>query len=390
MTIIAPAQQASTAITRTPETAAALDRDHPSDNTRQPRWGTGFAMVPGWLLATRPSGTAVLVYAHLAMHGTYNPGTATYEQCRPSARTLAYGDPRRGYPGTGLSIKTIRRALDELEALGAIVGEAAYDERGARLPNVYRLQFGQVTPPPGGVVTSDQGGWSPATRGGGHQRPGGVVTSDHQPITNHPDPSTHTSTTRARAREGTADSQVVVVEGEIISTTDIDTAVDGGGHPPVDQDDRTDSHHATAVALVDALPPIGDARPNGTLRRHLVRGVAARLAGGWTSDALGAELAADLAGAHSPGVYRARLDALPDRPPQRPASVDGWSDRQLRELFGGGGGGGGGGGDSQRRSSGRPPWCGDCDERTRMLPVDDMRVTRCPTCHPLAVRAAAV
>ena len=360
MTIIAPAQQASTAITRTPETAAALDRDHPGGDTRQPRWGGGFAMVPGWLLAKRPSGTAVLVYAHLAMHGTYNPGTATYEQCRPSARTLAYGDPRRGYPGTGLSIKTIRRALDELEALGAIVGEAAYDERGARLPNVYRLQVGQVTPP--------QGGWSPVTRGGGHQRPGGVVTSDHQPITNHPDPSTHHHP-RARAREGTADSQVVVVEGEIISTTDIDTAVDGGGHPPVDQDDRTDSHHATAVALVDALPPIGDARPNGTLRRHLVRGVAARLAGGWTSDALGAELAADLAGAHSPGVYRARLDALPDRPPQRPA---------------------GGGGDSQRRSSGRPPWCGDCDERTRMLPVDDMRVTRCPTCHPLAVRAAAV
>ncbi|WP_038843390.1 hypothetical protein, partial [Salinispora arenicola] len=123
-------------------------------------WGAGFAMVPGWLLSKQPSANAVLVYLHLAMFGTFNPGSATYEQCRPSAPTLANGDPKRGYPGTGLSIKTVRRALTELEGLGAIVGEAAHDARGGQLPNVYRLQFGSLHQS-GGVVTSDQGGWSP-------------------------------------------------------------------------------------------------------------------------------------------------------------------------------------------------------------------------------------
>jgi hypothetical protein len=31
----------------------------------------------------------------------------------------------------------------------------------------------------------------------------------------------------------------------------------------------------------------------------------------------------------------------------------------------------------------RPPWCGDCDQRTRLRePVHDARVQRCPDCHP--------
>jgi hypothetical protein len=33
----------------------------------------------------------------------------------------------------------------------------------------------------------------------------------------------------------------------------------------------------------------------------------------------------------------------------------------------------------------RPPWCGECDEATRMLDPD--RPRRCPDCHPLAVQA---
>jgi len=120
-------------------------------------WGAGFGMVPGWLLVQQPSANALLVYVHLAMFGTFNPGTATYEQCRPSAKTLANGDPKRDYPGTGLSINTVRRALTELEALGAIVGEPAYDSRGGQLPNVYRLQFGTLHQP-GGLPT---GGYPP-------------------------------------------------------------------------------------------------------------------------------------------------------------------------------------------------------------------------------------
>jgi DNA-binding Lrp family transcriptional regulator len=31
----------------------------------------------------------------------------------------------------------------------------------------------------------------------------------------------------------------------------------------------------------------------------------------------------------------------------------------------------------------KPPWCGQCDERTRQIELPDARVARCPCCHPL-------
>jgi hypothetical protein len=31
----------------------------------------------------------------------------------------------------------------------------------------------------------------------------------------------------------------------------------------------------------------------------------------------------------------------------------------------------------------KPPWCGECDERTRMLEDDQGRPSHCPACHPL-------
>ncbi len=36
--------------------------------------------------------------------------------------------------------------------------------------------------------------------------------------------------------------------------------------------------------------------------------------------------------------------------------------------------------DSLAAKDGKPPWCGICDERTRMLGLDVM--TRCPECNP--------
>jgi hypothetical protein len=36
----------------------------------------------------------------------------------------------------------------------------------------------------------------------------------------------------------------------------------------------------------------------------------------------------------------------------------------------------------------RPAWCGQCDERTRLLELDDGSAGRCPTCHPLSFAAA--
>lgn len=31
----------------------------------------------------------------------------------------------------------------------------------------------------------------------------------------------------------------------------------------------------------------------------------------------------------------------------------------------------------------KPPWCGQCDERTRLVTVADGRMARCHACHPL-------
>lgn len=42
-----------------------------------------------------------------------------------------------------------------------------------------------------------------------------------------------------------------------------------------------------------------------------------------------------------------------------------------------------GSGSAARPSARRDPWCGSCDEATRLVDVDDGRVARCPACHPL-------
>lgn len=39
-------------------------------------------------------------------------------------------------------------------------------------------------------------------------------------------------------------------------------------------------------------------------------------------------------------------------------------------------------------AAGKPPWCGECDETTRLLGDDAPR--RCPVCHPAVVQAGAV
>jgi hypothetical protein len=129
---------------------------------RRPKWGRGYAMVPGWLLLKEPSPNALVVYVHLAMHGTFNTGEARYEQCRPSKKTLAEGDPRRGYPGCGLGERTIGRALRELEDLKAIKGEPYFDPKtGAQGATVYRLIFGEIAEEPDDLPMEETAGGHP-------------------------------------------------------------------------------------------------------------------------------------------------------------------------------------------------------------------------------------
>jgi hypothetical protein len=42
----------------------------------------------------------------------------------------------------------------------------------------------------------------------------------------------------------------------------------------------------------------------------------------------------------------------------------------------------------EKPASGRPPWCGQCHEPTRMVDLLDGRVARCPACHPLREESA--
>ncbi|XTZ13944.1 hypothetical protein ACQSSU_20820 [Micromonospora echinospora] len=178
-------------------------------NRDAPQPGRGFAMVPAWLVWKQPTANALTVYVHLALFGTFNPGTATYEECRPSKKTLAHGDPKKGYPGTGLSESTVGRALRELEKLRAIKGEPSFDPiTGAQGPTVYRLVFGQlveevaaedpmspVTPPPpvtgdmGGHVTGDTPSHATGDRGprvSGGTPPMSPVTHNQEPFTKNP------------------------------------------------------------------------------------------------------------------------------------------------------------------------------------------------------------
>jgi hypothetical protein len=94
----------------------------------------------------------------------------------------------------------------------------------------------------------------------------------------------------------------------------------------------------------------------GGQRRRLAPAVAAALSTGWTPDALAQFVGANTAGVRSPAaVLAARLS-----PAELPAPPGG--------------------------APARPPWCGACDERTRMLGVYDGNTpSRCPSCHPLTI-----
>lgn len=98
---------------------------------------------------------------------------------------------------------------------------------------------------------------------------------------------------------------------------------------------------------------LGPAWPLARGQRHrLASRITAALTAGWSPTALAAHVGANPDGVRSPyAVLASRLADLPDPPA-----------RQVRT---------------------RPPWCGECDEATRLIehPADDT-VTRCPRCHP--------
>lgn len=130
----------------------------------------------------------------------------------------------------------------------------------------------------------------------------------------------------------------------------------GGLELGEEAEEEADSESSQAAALLAALP--FDESTLDVGRRHqLLEAITAGLAVGWTDEALKKELFRELDGARSPiGIWLHRLK--PDRlGPPRVATAGPKADV-------------------------RPPWCGVCDERTRLVEVDDVTIDYCRTCHP--------
>jgi DNA-binding transcriptional ArsR family regulator len=119
----------------------------------------------------------------------------------------------------------------------------------------------------------------------------------------------------------------------------------------VEEDDEQQKTRTAENALRAAVPVAA------TLTSEARKSLAVCVRRGWTSDALVQAVANPSweGSTHPPGLLAKRLLNCAQQTPPRPAQV-------------------------------RPPWCTQCDERTRM--IDDDRPARCPNCHPLSVRRA--
>lgn len=134
----------------------------------------GYAMVPAWLMAQKPSRAALAVYVTLALRGTFHPGVGEYGDCHPSHSGVARA--------IGCDRSTVKRAIRELETLGALVRAARADDRGDQTSSSYRLIFGALVGPLPDVKST----------GGVTHDPTPGVTHDPtpgSPMTPNPEPS---------------------------------------------------------------------------------------------------------------------------------------------------------------------------------------------------------
>ncbi|AEH08772.1 hypothetical protein FsymDg_1287 [Candidatus Protofrankia datiscae] len=267
----------------------------------------------------------------------------------PSVATLAHK--------TRLAPRTVQRVIRRLVAGGHLLVETAAGRGGA---NRYTVVTNGTTEPASTPV--DNG---PPKRADPRQPDGGVNLPPPSQL-RHPSPDTalsgegcHSSVTRTSLNvlepPPPARAAPPVNDGR---------PVDGGGGsfndqmPPVASGEREpagDTHPARSDTA-GVLTRLGSSwRLTPRQRTRLAPLVTTALAAGWTPSGLRETLGANPGGVRSPyAVLRTRLTDLPDPPTTGSAPA-----------------------------VARPPWCGICNESTRLFELDDGRARRCPTCHPL-------
>ncbi len=316
-------------------------------------WALNLAPVPAGR-GGQPSTACKFVLAGLASHAGPD-GTDAF----PSVATLVRY--------TGLSERTVRTCLDRLDAAGIIRPcdpeiVAARIKRADRRPKGWDLdlslirddlteaglaalehQFpglaarvavaarpdaggaadGLQSPHPAETVDNWPGGVQPlrpASGTGCNERTGGVQPAQARGAAVAPEPSREPSAARARGRQALSAAEGSAVGGE------------------------------RAGEFFEALGPAW--RLTKAQRARLTPAVLAALDDGWTPRGLAGFTGANTGGVRNPyAVLAARLSAAELPPPAG-----------LRAA--------------------RPPWCGECDQNTRMLGFDGDAPRPCPRCKP--------
>jgi len=170
-----------------------------------------FSMIPHWLLERGASDRGVKLYAVLASFGTFDPSTGEYISIRPRLSVIAERM-------NGASESALRRAMVELEGLGALRRVVRRRPDGGQAANGYRVIFGSVTAPawrrPEPLVEDDPDTPPPQVEGGASTGGGGpppqetaqeLEALDLEPETQTPPPPPSTVPAQRRSSSGGRD-----------------------------------------------------------------------------------------------------------------------------------------------------------------------------------------
>jgi DNA-binding Lrp family transcriptional regulator len=328
-------------------------------------WALNLAPVPADR-GGQPSSACKFVLVGLANHAGPD-GTGAF----PSAATLVRY--------TGLSERTVRTCLDRLQAEGIISRcdpdiVAARIKRADRRPQGWDLNLSRVradlddadtavlesqfpglgfrlaaaVQPPGHRQSNEVQSMHPAASNckAVDNRPSGV-----QPL--HPEPGTGCS----QRADGV---QLTQERGAAIAP---EPYKEPSQEPPVAPAHAREALQVAEVpggGVSEFFDTLGPRWPlTGRQRASLTPAVSAALAAGWVPGPLAEFTGASTRGVRNPfAVLAARLSPVELPPPPR-----------------------------QRAA--RPPWCGECDQGTRMLGFDGDSPRPCPRCKPGAARRPA-